>query len=212
MPSFLGSPTWLFCLFPFALPCFAPTAVPQVPAFCFLLSAFLLTFHFLSSASFLGFLLLGFLFLPFLLFSVPPHSCFPDARFHSRFFRSPLSLQPDFSCLPLRFLYLASCLFPFILPSFAPTAASLVLPFFPFSFVHFSFRIFRFPLLSFVRFVPLSTTQPSASPFPFFPILPGSGFLGAFFPLLSGLFPCLPLDSGTQSSAFPFSVRPLVSQ
>ena len=39
------------CLFPFALPCFAPTAVPQVLPFCFCLRAFPLAFCFLSSAS-----------------------------------------------------------------------------------------------------------------------------------------------------------------
>ena len=32
------------------------------------------------------------------------------------------------------------------------------------------------------------------------------------FPLPSGLFPCLPSDSGTRLAAFPFSVRRLATQ
>ena len=68
-----------------------------------------------------------------------------------------------------------------------------------------------FPL-SFVRFSLLLTTQPSALSFPFFPFSPGSSSSGACFPLPSGLFPCLPSDSGTQLSAFPFSARRFASQ
>ena len=45
------SGTWLRCLFPFALPCFTPTAVPQVLTFCFRLWYFPFPFLFLSSVS-----------------------------------------------------------------------------------------------------------------------------------------------------------------
>ena len=47
-----GSKYSAFCLFPFVLPCFAPTAVPQVLAFCFRFRPFPFFFRFLSSASF----------------------------------------------------------------------------------------------------------------------------------------------------------------
>ena len=71
-------------------------------------------------------------------------------------------------------------MFPFILPSFAPTAVPLVLPFFSGSLRPLLFRAFPF----FFRFLssasfPVLTTQPSVLPFPFFPFLPLSGFFGA---------------------------------
>ena len=44
------------------------------------------------------------------------------------------------------------------------------------------------------------------------PVLPCRRFLRCFFPLSSGLFPCLPSDFGTQLSAVPFSVRRLAPQ
>ena len=47
------------------------------------------------------------------------------------------------------------------------------------------------------------------SPLPAFPC---RRFSRCFFPLPSGLFPCLPSDSGTWLSAIPFSVRRLASQ
>ena len=67
--------------------------------------------------------------------------------------------------------------------------------------------------VSFVPFSLLLTTQPSVflfpfSPFPLTAVLPvRSGFFRPLrFPPTSGLFPCLPSDSGTQPPAFPFSV------
>ena len=70
-----GSCTWLRCSFLFALPCFAPTAVPPV-----------LPFRFLTSAVFAPFRSLPFwilttqpLLLPFPLFLPPPHSGFLSA-------------------------------------------------------------------------------------------------------------------------------------
>ena len=79
-------------------------------------------------------------------------------------------------------------------------------PSFPLSFVRFSSGLSACFPLSFVRFCLRLTTQPSALSFPFFPFSPGSGSFGAYFPLPSGLFPCLPSDSGTQLPAFPFDL------
>ena len=120
------------------------------------------------------------LFLLFLFFPFPPHSCFLGAPFRSRFFGSPLSLQPDFSCLPSRFSYSAFCLFPFILPCFAPTAVPQVLAFcfrlrpfsflFPLSFVRF---FFQFRLLSLCFFRSFASR-----------LSPHSCFLGARLPPL----------------------------
>ena len=83
-----GSCTWLYCSFLFALPCFAPTAVPQVLTFRFHFQYFPLPFHFLSSAS-LSLPATQPSVLPFLLFPVPPYSCFPGARLRSRFLGFP---------------------------------------------------------------------------------------------------------------------------
>ena len=80
--------TWLRCSFPFAPPCFAPTAVPQVLTFRFHFRFFPLPFHFLSSAS-LPLPATQPSVLPFLLFPVPPYSCFPGARLRSRFLGFP---------------------------------------------------------------------------------------------------------------------------
>ena len=44
------------------------------------------------------------------------------------------------------------------------------------------------------------------------PVLPCRRFLRCFFPLPSGLFPCLPSDSGTRPAAIPFTGRQLASQ
>ena len=120
----------------------------------------MLDFRFLSSASVLA---------PHYSASVssfPFSSCFrltvasSVLVFRFRFLRFPRSLRPDFSCLPSRFRYLASCLFPFVLPCFAPTAVPQVLA--------FCFRFRPFPF--FFRFlssasVPVLTTQPSVLPF-----------------------------------------------
>ena len=56
----------------------------------------------------------------------PAHPCLPLSLL-----TFPRSLRPDLSCLPSRFRYSASCLFPFALPRFAShscsTSASLML-------------------------------------------------------------------------------------
>ena len=87
-----GSGTQLRCLFPFTLPCFTPTAVPQVLTSSFHFPYFPLPFHFLSSTS---------VSLPatqpsvssFRFFLSPPHSCFLSAR-------PPLSLPSSSSFSP----------------------------------------------------------------------------------------------------------------
>ena len=76
--------------------------------------------------------------------------------------------------------YSAFCLFPFILPGFAPTAVPPVLPFCS------RFRAFPSLPLSFVRFRLVLTTQPSALSFPFFPFSPVGGSFGVR-PFLSSL-------------------------
>ena len=137
----------------------------------------------------------------------------PVLPFRFRFLGFPRSFQPGFPCLLSRFFVLG-----FLFVSFHPsrlrshscsTGASLLFRFLASaSDPGFSARL----LLSFVCFCSLLTTQPSALSFPFFPISPGSGSLGALrflssptFPLPFRLFPCVPSDSGTQLPAFPFS-------
>ena len=111
-----------------------------------------LCFDFLSSVSVLGSDYSASVLL-FHFFSVPPHSCFPDARLRSRLlgflFLSGLvsrAFLPD-SCTQLY------CSFPFALPCFAPTAVPQVLTF------RFHFRYFPLPtlFLSSVR-LPLPAT------------------------------------------------------
>ena len=79
-----GSRTRLRCSFPFALPCFAPTAVPQVLA----LRHFHFRLAFFRPLAF-RFRLLSLLLFPFRLFPASPRSCFPGARFRSRFLGFP---------------------------------------------------------------------------------------------------------------------------
>ena len=124
---------------------------------------------------------------PFLLFPVLPRSCFPGARFRSRFLGFPFlsglishAILPG-SCTRLR------CSFPFALPCFAPTAVPQVLA--------FRSRFRHFPLS--VRFLssaylPLPATQPLlvlsfSSRFCLaaaFPVRP-SAFASLAFPVLS---------------------------
>ena len=132
--------------------------------------------------------------LPFLLFPVPPHRCFPGARFRSRFLGFLLlsglishAFLPD-SCTQLR------CSFPFALPRFTPTAVPQVLTScsrfrsFPFRSAFFRPRPFRFLLLSLCFF--LSSLFPSS---------PHSGFSGARF---CSRFHGFPLIYGLISHAF----------
>ena len=139
------------------------------------LSVFPLPFRFLSSAS-LPVLATQPLFLLFLFFPALPHSGFFGCCLSA--FRLPdfsTSVPPGFPCFPSVFKYSAFCLFPFILPDFAPTAVPPVLP------LCSRFRAFPSLPLSFVRFRSVLTTQPSVLSFPFFPFSPDGGSYGASF-------------------------------
>ena len=153
-----------------------------------------------------SFQLLSLLFLPF----QPSRFCFtaasPVRHLRFRFRGFPLSLRPDFSCLPSRFLYSAFCSFPFVLPGFAPTAVPPVLP------LCFRFRAFPALKLSFVRFSLGSDYSAFRTFFSLLPVFPWRRFPRCIFPLPSGLLPCRPSDSGTQLSAIPFSVLCFASQ
>ena len=157
--------------------------------------------------------LLGLCFFLSAFFLSPPHSGFLSAplllsllRF-SPFFPAwfpMLSFPVLRTRLPVRFL----SSFPVSLPQLFHRC----FPSFPLPCVRFSSGLSACFLLSFVCFCSLLTTQPSALSFPFFPFSPVGGSFGALwflsspsFPLPSGLFPCLPSDSGTQLPALPFS-------
>ena len=101
--------------------------------------------------------------------------------FRSRFPDPSPSLRPGFPCLPSGSVYSASCLFPFVLPSFAPTAVPLVLPF----WITPRGSTPDFRSLS-VTSVLASHYSASASSFPLFPFPPHSGFRGVR-PFLSSL-------------------------
>ena len=150
-----GSCTRLRCSFLFALPCFAPTAVPQVLTFRFHFRYFPLSVCFLSSALFKASSYSAFCFSFPSLPGSAQQLCFPGARFRFRFFGFPfLSGLISRAFLPGSCTWLR-CSFPFALPCFAPTAVPQVLAF------RFRFRHFPFP----VRFLssahlPLPATQP----------------------------------------------------
>ena len=143
-----------------------PVSLPQLFHRCF--PSFPLSFVRFSSGSGYSASVSSFPFFP-----ASPHSCLSGAAplpsgfltFHFRSARFPV--------LPFRFSYSAFCLFPFVLPGFAPTAVSPVLP--------LCFRLRAFPSLTlpFVRFRSVLTTQSSALSFPFFPFSPVGGSHGA---------------------------------
>ena len=171
------------------------------------LSVFSLSFRFLSSAS-VPVLATRPLFLPFLFL--------PGSASQWLLLRCSLSafaslVFPVLSNLVSHVFfpgssYSASCLFPFIPPGFAPTAVPPVLPFCS------RFRAFPSPFAFFRPLLLGSDYLAFRSFFSLLPVLPCRRFLRCFFPLPSGLFPCLPSDSGTQLPAFPFSVHCLASQ
>ena len=201
-----GSLTWLYWWFPFILPWFTPAAVPQVipfwfsslgPMHCFrfLSSTFALASHYLASVSSVPFLssFISQWFLWCAIWLSPHHF--------------PLSFQPDFSCLFFKFSYLASCLFPFALLWFTPTAVSQMIP------LCFHFR--DFPLsVHFLSSVSCSpqATRLSVFSFPFLSVLPHSGFTDArlsshldVFPFIFDLISHVALTG----SRTQFSVRSL---
>ena len=187
MPSFQVLSTQLsVCFlspFPDSLP--RPFLRCSLPAFTFRV------FHF-PSASFRPLLFrFRLLSLPLFLFRFSP-SRLTVAPQVSPFPLSLLRLPLPFSLvshevLPVR-LYSASCLFPFVLPSFAPTAVPLVLPF----WISPRGSTLDFRFLS-VTSVLASHYSASVSSFPCSPLLPHSGFHGAR-PFLSSpsLSPDLP--------------------
>ena len=131
-------------------------------------------------------------------FRVPPFRLSASRLFHFRSARFPV--------LPFRFSVLG-----FLFVSFRPSlirshscssGASLLL------------SLSGFPLTSaFFRPLPSGSDYSAFRSFlSLLPVLPCRRFLRCFFPLPIGLLPCLSSDSGTQLSAFPFSVRCLASQ
>ena len=69
------------------------------------------------------------------------------------------------------------------------------------------------PCFAFFRPLSLGSDYSAFRPFlSLLPVFPCRRFPRCFFPLPSGLFPCLPSDSGTRLAAFPFSVRRLATQ
>ena len=144
-------------------------------------SGVLLCFRYLSARFHFRLRLLS---LPFFLFRLSP-SRLTVASQVSPFPLSLLRLPLPFSLvshkvLPVR-LYSASCLFPFVLPSFAPTAVPLVLPF----WITPRGSTLGFHILSSASAL-ASHYSASVSSFPLFPFPPHSGFLGAR-PFLSSL-------------------------
>ena len=164
------------------------------------LSVLFLDFRFLSSASVLGLQLLSLCFFRSFFSPFSPHSGYSGSALCSRFLPFPLlSSLVSHAILPV-LLYLASCWFPFVLPSFAPAAVPLVLPFrisppestLDFRFLssasvlasHYSAICSSFSTL--FPFLPhrwLSRCFRSALAFRIFPLLP-SLVSHAFFPIL----------------------------
>ena len=162
-------------MFPFVLPCFAPTAVPQVLPFWIPPPGSVPDFRFLFVCFRFSISLLSHLF--FLFHSLPvlaSQVAFPVLLFRSRFPDLSPSFRPGFPCLLSGSVYLAFCQFPFILPSFASHSCStgdhlllspsVLSPSFPLSFVHF------FSGSDYLAF---------AFSFPFFPASPCLGTSGA---------------------------------
>ena len=141
MPSFrvpvLGFADGFLSPYPDSLPQLFLRCLPH--AFAFGLSAFLpLSFVRFRSAS--GYSALCFFRSPLPgLASQWLFQCFGSSFRLPRF---PPSLPPGFPCFFSGFRYLAFCSFPFILPGFAPTAVSPVLPFFSASSRPLLFRAF----------------------------------------------------------------------
>ena len=165
-------------MFPFVLPCFAPTAVPQVLPFRISPPGSALDFHFLSSASVLASHYSAFC-------SSFPHSsrfCLTAGFLGASFLLTLSGSLPFFpTWFPVssfRFCVLGF-LFVSFRPSssFTPTAVPLALA------IPSVFRLLlrRFPLLplSFVCFRLGSDYSASVSSFLFFPFLPHSGLSGA---------------------------------
>ena len=224
-----GSAYSAFCSFPFVLPCFAPTAVPQVLPFWISPPGSVPDFHFLSSASIVASHYSASVF-PFHSLPVSASQLASSVLlFRSRFpDLSPYS-RPGFPCLLSGSVYLASCSFPFVLPSFAPTAVPLVLPFWisprgstlDFRFLssssalasHYSASVSSFPLFPFPLTVGLTGARPFLSSLSLSPsappvsMLPFRFWYSAFLLFLSPL-PLLRVTGATSAAGLLFPARP----
>ena len=222
-------------MFPFALPCFAPTAVPQVLVFSPLrFLCFLPTFVFLCLLlSFVRFRLSRSSYSAFSLFrSASSLACLAPARLvPSASFVASVSTASSvwFPIRSLPFLLTwFSASFPFVLPNFAPAAVPLVL----------AFSSASFPLLLFKAFVLyfrfLSSTSALGSDYSAFcffrSLLPGfpsqwffpvpsaslcfvsSALFRFVIRIPSGLFPYLPSCFGTWLSCDSLSTAHFASQ
>ena len=98
------------------------------------------------------------------------------------------------------------------LPVSLPQPFHRCFPSLPLSLVRFFSGLFCLLSAFFRPLQPASDYSAFCAFFSLLPVFPWQRFLRCFFPLPSGLFPCLPSDSGTQLSAVPFSVRCLASQ
>ena len=189
-----------FCQFPFVLPCFAPTAVPQVLLFWISPRRSVPSFPFLSSGSCLSISLLSLCssfshFLPVFASQL----AIPVLLICFRFSGFPLlSSLVSRAFFPVPCFRLSVCfLSPH--PVSLPQLLDRCLPF------AFAFGTFR-DLSGFFR--PLVTAS-GYSALPFFSLLPDFPRLGSFgacFPLPFRLLPCDSSGFGTQLTAIPFSV------
>jgi len=218
MPSFqvpvLGSTVRFLSLFPASLPQPFHRCLPSV----FTSDIFRFRFTFFRPLAF-HFQLLSLCFFLSLFFLSPPHSGFLSAPFPLSLPRFPLSLRPDFSCLPSRFLYSA-----LLLVSFRP---SLIRSHSCSSGAYLMLSLSVFPLP--IRFLssaslPVPATQPLFLPFPSLPVsasqwLPQcsvSTLASSVLPVLSSLIShALLPGSGTQLpvcflSSFPVSLPQLL--
>ena len=197
LPS--GSAYSVLCSFPFVLPCFAPTAVPQVLPFWIPPPGSVPDFRFPFVRFHRSISLLSLSVLPFHALPVSASQLASSVLlFRSRFPDPSPYARPGFPCHLSGSVYLASCLFPFVLPSFAPTAVPLVLPF----WITPRGSTLGFHILSSASAL-ASHYSASVSSFPLFPFPPHSGFLGAR-PFLSSpsLSPSVP-----PVSMLPFRFR-----
>ena len=157
-PSLLILLTQLYFLFRFALPCFAPKAVPQVLAF---FSGFFRPLHSGIRIFLLAFFrpltlpdlqLLRFLAFPFRFFLFPPRASFHSARSLLSSLTFSPSVSADFSSDPFGSAYLVLCLVSFRPSRSHSRSCSIGACQFPGFFRFPCFGIRPLLLLSFVRY------------------------------------------------------------
>ena len=150
-------------------------------------------------------------------FPASPHSGFSGAPFRSRFFGFPRSFRPGFPCLLSRFFVLGFLFVSFrpsLLHSHSCSSGAYLVLLLPLSLPPSLSVFYPSGLLPFVRFTSGSGYSAFRAFLSLLPGLPSRRFLRCCFrfPLPSGLFPCLPSDSGTRLPALLFSGRSLASQ